>query len=192
MYIAPSIVRVPSDPEMYIAETVKGRTGATLADDVNHLNGYKFLRTNQVNFALKYTGGGSDDANPAVTDYRVRWEVSPLAQYVWVGFWYKAARGKGSTPSTVDLELFEYPSGTSASDQIQWDYLEGLAEDETVGATTFDEYFCQTGWSASGTSTEPRLLDVSDYQGTELEVVIETSDVRLYSVMISEVYLDIL
>jgi len=196
--VGPSILRVPDDEEMFIGETVRGRTISTIADDTNHLLGYKFLRTVQCQVELD----GTLDAFPSESDYRIRWTVSPLAKYVWIGFWYFGEKAKGVNSTTIDAELFTYPAGASASATLEWSIengleFTGLPMDDLIGwadrrALNYLERQTSTGWTTAGTGTEPRLLDVSAYVGQELELRVSVDHVRLLNIMLVEVYRDLI
>ena len=193
IYIPSTVVRTPSDGEMYVTKTVRGNTLATHGSATNSLLGYKFLRTHTTHFELL---GQDGVTTPSQTEYRTIVDISPMATHLWVGFWYYAKIAKGSS-NELTLKFYDYPGASGVSDLLVWDQQSGLTQSGDGvtlinGAVNYQDNFVSTGWGTTGDSSQPKLIDVSEYRAKELEARINIDSLRLYSMIIHEVYYDII
>ena len=183
----------PSDRAMAPGRPVYGRSGMVFADNINALIGWKFLRT--INSQFIFSSADDDRVNVSKTIWplqRVRWTLGPLAKYLWVGIWFLGEDG-GTTPPQIDARLHEVSSGAAVSDLITWtnESSPGLAVvgNGQFGAIQGDDQFTHTGWNINdGASTAPGLIDTGGKEGTDVELRLDLTETKLYSVSICEFY----
>lgn len=189
---------MPAQAAHNVARPLFGRTVSTFSNGLNYLAGFRGLRfmqqqcvTNAVNVL--------DDRPPLGlmnNDPIIRWVVSPIAQYVWWGAWV-AAEEDGSAPR-VQVYL-ETVAGVLIDGPIEWTpdngklpvsdyYTSHNSSTLYLAATAGRCKLMHTGWSEEPTLTAPRLLDVSSYQGQDVQLRVVSSGVRIYSHMALEAY----
>ena len=190
----PTVLNAMPDTDAHnTARPLFGRTVSTFSNGLNHLAGFRGLRFMQSQCIINAASGLDDlpPSGPMNNDPVIRWVVSPLAQYVWWGAWVAAEQTSTGPNITVRLETV---AGVLIDGPIEWtpdngklpteDYRGSLVH--TRGASR--DRLMHTGWGTEGNATDPRLLDVSGYQGQAVQIRVSTNNARIYSHMALEAY----
>jgi len=190
----PTVLNAMPDTSAHnVARPLFGRTVSTFSNGLNHLAGFRGLRFMQAQCIINAASTADDDPphGPMNNDPIMRWVVSPLAQYVWWGAWV-AAEQKSTGPSiTVRLETV---AGVLIDGPIEWTPDNGKLPTRVYwdmpapAGNQGHDRIMHTGWGTQGNATDPRLLDVSGYQGQAVQIRVSTNDARVYSHMALEAY----
>ena len=186
------------DEQTYVGRPVRAFTGSNMADATNSLLLWRHLRMVESTFVASDVGAEAEQS----VAYRVRWVSSPGAQYVWIGFFCYATEPAAGTGTTNEVEAqLRITGGALIDGPIYWRYTpaapgnaghgrlpmtSGLALTPRANITPF----AQTGWDLpiDVGYFGPRLLDLGANQAVDVEVVLTTINVRLYSATIIEAF----
>ncbi len=185
--VTPSPVDGPSADEIKAGLPMSGRIMGTLADAlVQQVASRGLQRTTFIVSPTDCTSG------PVSQTIRMLHRVGPLSRYLWAGFSYDADEATGAPAVTVTA----YTLGGAVIDgPATWSRALGTLglSPPAAGLVGSARMLSRDDWQSServdnpGIS-RPRLLDLDSYQGTDVEVRVSTTNVRIWDVILADDY----
>jgi len=198
MAYVPTIYETPPDENVtYVGRPVFGRSVASLGNGQKNMLGFRGLR--YISQIVDYDTT-NQDAPPAPGpgtsikySPRMRFVVSPLARYLWVGF-YASMFDQRATGVSVILNI-ETPAGVVVDGPFTFDGGNGRGVGRNYGLVDDlaniggRDSLYHTGWrkEVPGTTT-PRLIDLDGYAGMHVVIYLTLAGARVHSMFALEVY----
>lgn len=194
--VPPGLQDLPSPAVSYVSRPTVGRTVASYANVVNHLTGMRGLRVINGSLGTGVPILSSRDIPPVGpgTTCRLRWVVSPVARYIWWGGFIAADVTSTGTFLRVYLET---PAGAAIDGPIEFTRANGRlparlyvagGPPSSLGSSAGRDVFIHSGWAEASAGTAPRLLDANGFAGQDVQIRVETNNVRVYSHCAIEAY----
>lgn len=196
-WIPSQLAERPSLLSSNVSRPLYGRTVTGHTNNQTHMMGMRGLRFMQQFCNTLHTipvgAFNVPQAGPMTGTPRLRWVVSPLAQFVWWGAFVAADVEASGVSIKVHLET---TAGVNIDGPIEWDLTNSrlpLRKYDTTPAgllSSMDgrEVFIHSGWREAGAGVAPRLLDLGANQGLDVVIRLETLGVRVLSHMALESY----
>jgi len=198
--IIPSRLEPSPDPRAtYVARPLYGRVTSAYGNNQSYLGGFRGLR--YISQQCEWEAAALYDEPPVgamVNEPRMRFVVSPLAKYVW---WGANISAVNTAPTGQILKLHvETPAGVVIDGPFEWTNANGRLPtgwyggrigggEKMWGITEGRDLLASTGWETVAGGATPRLIDVSNYQGLDVVLRVETvAGVRVYSHFALEAY----
>ncbi len=133
---------------------------------------------------------------PMLDQPRMRWVVSPMARWVWWGCFYAAEAKEGTNVPDIDVKLQDPAVPAVIIDRARWTEARGNlitnryrsnANFGQRGQLDARDEFIHTGWSNTAVNFGPHLLDLKGLQGLDVEIVVDTNFVRIFSMFALEI-----
>jgi hypothetical protein len=192
-----------TDRELYVGRPVRGTQLANIASACNSLLGWRGLRMTHCQCSWDDTAA---ETVPATQTIRLRWTTSPLARFVGVHAWVCCQEPLATTGATLEVQANLYTTvGVLIDGPIYWRYTPAAPANPGHGALRpvagalagvgaqhgTQVSMLSTGWllEVDTAYQGPRLLDLgSTAPMTDVEVVLTTQNVRVYSATALEAF----
>lgn len=189
--VTPSPVGPPSSAETLAGLPMYGRIMGRLSDALVQQVAARGLQ--RTTFLVSPTDCAS---GPASMSFRMLHRVSAMASgYLWVGFSYQADEAFTFAP-VVTVSAY-VPGGAvidpAAGSPATWSWATGTltVSPPSGGLVVAGRMLSRDAWQSServvsAGLARPRLLDVSGYQGQDVEIRVATTSTRIWDMVVAD------
>lgn len=189
--------RLIEKPQCHFGVPLQSDVLRQMALGTCHLTAARHLRSSQGFIDYDTSEGPLTDSRPGGNFVaRKLFRPSARARYLQVRMRYQAVEGSsflGFPDFYADVRLYKVSDGSEQDAGFRWRDLHlSVEEGDGIIKVRYPTRWVEAPLTARPTAgespTAPRLLNVGSNQGTLLEVVIDTENVRPLAIQISEVF----
>lgn len=192
------------DEQTHVGRAVRAATAANMANGANSLLMWRHLRVIPSVFV-------ADDTVAVVTTpalvqsftYRIRWVTSPSARFLWIGFYPFAIEQTAGVTIIQEVKAeVRFTGGVQIDGDIFWRFTPAspaspghgrlwLSGAPAAGARhAGNAQVGSTGWDQEidPAYQGPRMLDLGTNQADDVEVILTTTQCRLYGAVVIEAF----